>query len=82
MGCMPISEYYGPKDQDEGVRTIPCAIAIGMNFPDTSDAYGPYTNEMTVGRAIQGRRDRAVFATKFGSTRDEQGVRGVCSEAA
>ena len=53
MGCMPISEYFGPQDQDEGIRTIQRAIDIGMNFLDTSDAYGPYTNEVVVGRAIQ-----------------------------
>ena len=56
MGCMPISEYFGPKDQDEGLATIRRAIDLGMDFLDTSDAYGPYTNEMAVGRAIAGRR--------------------------
>ena len=81
MGCMPISEYFGPKDQDEGIRTIQRAIDIGMTFLDTSDAYGPYTNEMVVGRAIQGRRHEVVLATKFGSTRDEHGVRGVRGDA-
>ena len=79
---MPISEYFGPKDQDEGIRTIQRAIDIGMNFLDTSDAYGPYTNEMVVGRAIAGRRADVVLATKFGSTRDERGVRGVRGDAA
>ena len=79
---MPISEYFGPKDQDEGIRTIQRAIDIGMNFLDTSDAYGPYTNEMVVGRAIEGRRAEVVLATKFGSTRDERGVRGVRGDAA
>jgi len=82
IGCMPISEYFGPKDQDEGIRTIQRAIDIGMNFLDTSDAYGPYTNELIVGRAIQGRRDQVVLATKFGSTRDERGVRDVRGDAA
>jgi aryl-alcohol dehydrogenase-like predicted oxidoreductase len=82
MGCMPISEYFGPQDQDEGIRTIQRAIDIGMNFLDTSDAYGPYTNEMVVGRAIQGRRAEVILATKFGSTRDEHGVRSVRGDAA
>ena len=79
---MPISEYFGPKDQDEGIRTIRRAIDIGMNFLDTSDAYGPYTNEEVVGRAIEGRRDEVILATKFGSTRDERGVRSVRGDAA
>jgi aryl-alcohol dehydrogenase-like predicted oxidoreductase len=82
MGCMPISEYFGPKDQDEGIRTIRRAIDIGITFLDTSDAYGPYTNELIVGRAIEGRRDRVVLSTKFGSTRDERGVRGVRGDPA
>jgi aryl-alcohol dehydrogenase-like predicted oxidoreductase len=82
MGCMPISEYFGPKDQDEGIRTIQRAIDIGVNFLDTSDAYGPYTNEKVVGRAIHGRRAEVVLATKFGSTRDQHGVRGVRGDAA
>jgi aryl-alcohol dehydrogenase-like predicted oxidoreductase len=81
LGCMPISEYFGPKDQDEGIRTIRRAIDIGMNFLDTSDAYGPYTNEIVVGRAIAGRHHEVVLATKFGSTRDEHGVRGVRGDA-
>jgi aryl-alcohol dehydrogenase-like predicted oxidoreductase len=77
LGCMPISEYFGPKDQGEGIRTIQRAIDLGVTFLDTSDAYGPYTNELVVGRAIRGRRDEVILATKFGSTRDERGVRGV-----
>jgi aryl-alcohol dehydrogenase-like predicted oxidoreductase len=82
LGCMPISEYFGPKDQGEGVRTIQRAIDIGVDFLDTSDAYGPYTNEVIVGLAIRGQRDRVVLATKFGSTRDERGLRGVRGDAA
>jgi aryl-alcohol dehydrogenase-like predicted oxidoreductase len=82
MGCMPISEYFGPQDQDEGIRTIQQAIDIGLNFLDTSDAYGPYTNEVVVGRAIHGRRAEVILATKFGSTRDERGVRSVRGDAA
>ena len=82
IGCMPISEYYGPKDQDEGIATIRRAIELGVTLLDTSDAYGPYTNELVVGRAIAGLRDRIVLATKFGSTRDEQGVRNVRGDRA
>lgn len=82
LGCMPISEYFGPKDQDEGLRTIHRAIDLGMDFLDTSDAYGPYTNETVVGRAIAGRRHEVTLATKFGSTRDDHGVRGVRGDAA
>jgi aryl-alcohol dehydrogenase-like predicted oxidoreductase len=81
MGCMPISEYFGPKDQDEGILTIRRAIDLGVTFLDTSDAYGPYTNELVVGRAIRGRRHEVTLATKFGSTRDEHGVRGVRGDA-
>ncbi len=81
MGCMPISEYFGAKDQDEGLATIRRAIDLGMNFLDTSDAYGPYTNEMVVGRAIAGRRHEVILASKFGSTRTDDGVRGVRGDA-
>lgn len=78
IGCMPISEYFGPKDQDEGVATIRQALDMGATLLDTSDAYGPHTNERLVGRAIAGRRHEVTLATKFGSTRDERGHRGVC----
>jgi aryl-alcohol dehydrogenase-like predicted oxidoreductase len=81
IGCMPISEYFGPKDQDEGLATIGRAIDLGVTFLDTSDAYGPHTNELLVGKAIGGRRDEVTLATKFGSTRDESGVRGVRGDA-
>jgi len=79
MGCMPISEYFGPQDQDEGIRTIQQAIDIGLNFLDTSDMYGPYTNEELVGRAIRGRRAQVVLATKFGIVRDVNNrmIRGI-----
>lgn len=82
MGCMPISEYFGPQDEAEGIRAIQLALELGINLLDTSDAYGPYTNERTVGKAIQGRRDGVVLATKFGSTRDDHGRRGVRGDAA
>jgi aryl-alcohol dehydrogenase-like predicted oxidoreductase len=82
VGCMPISEYFGPKDQAEGLATICRAIDLGATFLDTSDAYGPHTNELLVGKAIAYRRDEVILATKFGSTRDERGVRGIRGDAA
>jgi aryl-alcohol dehydrogenase-like predicted oxidoreductase len=79
---MPISEYFGPQDREEGLRTIRRALDLGLTFVDTSDAYGPHTNELVVGEAIRGRRDEIVLATKFGSTRDAAGTRGVRGDAA
>ncbi len=77
IGCMPISEYFRPHDRAEGIATIQRAIDLGITLVDTSDAYGPHTNEQVVGEAIRGRRDEIVLATKFGSTRDADGHRGV-----
>ena len=77
IGCMPISEYFGPKDRGEGIATIRRAVELGVTFLDTSDVYGPHTNEVVVGEAIARHRNEVVLATKFGSTRDAQGVRGV-----
>ncbi|MEZ3158924.1 aldo/keto reductase [Microbacterium sp. BWT-B31] len=82
LGCMGMSEYFGPKDQDEAVATILRSLDLGFTFLDTSDAYGPETNERLVGGAIRGRRDEVILATKFGSTRDAGGTRGVRGDAA
>ncbi len=66
LGCMGMSAFYGSSDDDESTRTIHRALELGCNFLDTSDMYGPHTNEELVGRAIAGRRDEFFVATKFG----------------
>jgi aryl-alcohol dehydrogenase-like predicted oxidoreductase len=75
LGCMGMSAFYGATDEEEAVRTIHRALDLGCNFLDTSDMYGPHTNERLVGRAIGARRDEVFLATKFG-IKLEQGADG------
>tara|TARA_R110000787_G_scaffold9353_2_gene32742 strand:+ start:3294 stop:4271 length:978 start_codon:yes stop_codon:yes gene_type:complete len=66
LGCMGMSDFYGPADEDESIATLHHTLAIGLNFLDTSDVYGKGHNETLIGRAIADRRDEAFIATKFG----------------
>jgi aryl-alcohol dehydrogenase-like predicted oxidoreductase len=74
LGCMGMSDFYGPASEEEAIATIHQALDRGVTFIDTADVYGPFTNERLVGRALAGRRDGVVLATKFGNVRSEDGA--------
>jgi len=75
LGCMGMSEFYGTGDEGESIATIHRALDLGVTLLDTADMYGPFTNEELVGRAVSGRRDEVVLATKFGNERAPDGTR-------
>jgi aryl-alcohol dehydrogenase-like predicted oxidoreductase len=74
LGCMGMSEFYGPGDEAESIATIHRALDLGLNLLDTADMYGPFTNEELVGKAIADRRGRVILATKFGNERRADGT--------
>lgn len=73
LGCMGMSDFYGVRDEAEAINTIHHALDRGIDFLDTADMYGPFTNEILVGRAIKSRRANVIVATKFGNERDDTG---------
>ncbi len=79
LGCMGMSQSYGPADENESIATLHRAIEIGCTFFDTAESYGPFANEELLGRAFSGRRDKVVIATKFGSRFDGNRIVGMDS---
>ncbi|GAA3206096.1 aldo/keto reductase [Actinocorallia longicatena] len=75
LGCMGMSEFYGPGDDAESLKVLDRALELGVTFWDTADMYGPFINEELLGRSLKGRRDRVVLATKFGLERRPDGSR-------
>jgi len=73
LGCMGMSEFYGPTDEGRAIEVIHRALSLGIDFFDTADMYGPHTNERLLGKALAGRRHEAFIATKFGIVRDGNG---------
>jgi aryl-alcohol dehydrogenase-like predicted oxidoreductase len=82
LGCMGMSEFYGPRDDGESIAVIHRALDRGVTFLDTADMYGPYLNEELVGRALVGRREGVVLATKFGISRSTPTTRRIRGDAA